>query len=134
MGREGAATEMGGTFTTYLAKPLVEWNLGADSVVPKVKVGPVAEVDITAAISLLETTIGAGDTTLPGDFIRGLVGPIARTLGMDVTAIVAAMKDAEDAAIAAAPKNANPAVTQVAAQTAGVGSVADQVQQAMGNP
>lgn len=94
MSRQAVADEMGAALTTYVARDLVQWNLGADSPVPKVTVGPVAEADVVVALSLLETAIGQGQVELPPTFLTGLVEEQARILGMDAVKVASEMDQA----------------------------------------
>jgi hypothetical protein len=101
MGRQAVADEQGSQLTTYVARDLVQWNLGVDSVIPKIVVGPVGEADVVAALSLLETLVGSNQLELPTEFVKGIVGDVARNMGMDAAAILAEMDDAATHAQAA---------------------------------
>jgi hypothetical protein len=94
MALQAVADEMSAALTTYVARDLVKWNLGADSPVPKVVIGPVAEADTVVALSLLETAVGTQQIELPPSFLKGLVAENARTLGMDTAAVVAELDQA----------------------------------------
>jgi hypothetical protein len=94
MSLQAIADEMGAALTAYVAKPLVQWNLGVDAPVPDIKVGPVAEADVVVALSLLETAVGTGQVELPPSFLKGLVEENARNLGMDAVEILSEMDQA----------------------------------------
>lgn len=94
MSRQAVADEQGSALKTYVARDLVRWNLGADSPVPNVTVGPVGEADIVASLSLLETLVAGGNVELPHQFVKGIVGDVARNMGMNAAAILTEMDDA----------------------------------------
>lgn len=119
MSRQAIADEMGAALTTYVARDLVQWNLGVDAPVPTVTVGPVAEADVVVALSLLETAVGTGQIELPPSFLKDLVIENARNMAMDTTVIAAELDQA--IADAKAQKAAIAASVQPAGQPGVVG-------------
>lgn len=129
MSRQAIARELSATLTTYVAADLVKYNLGPDSPVPRIVVGPVGEADITASLSLLETIIAVNEVTPPDEFVRGLLGLVARAYGMNEQTVSGAMTAAATGA-ARRVQNAPESVAKVAATAASVNAAATAVQQA----
>lgn len=121
MSEQAKSREMEDAINAYLIPDLVHYNFGPGEKMPKFKFGPIAEDDMSSAITLLQAVAVTRSPVLPTEFYNELIERVAGFLGMNTQVVREGLdRVMKEAAAAAESATNNPVAPPVAAAKAAI--------------
>lgn len=91
--RQAVADEMANAIRRDLFGPLIAFNFGVDSPVPKIEIGPISKKQGENALEMLKAVVTAVNLNVPHDFVDQLCIICSAMMGMDADAVMRAIEE-----------------------------------------